>query len=303
MALSNIGTRPLVPGMYGFSVTSHDGVPTMEEYEVASASAQIIPGDPVVLLTSGKIRRATPSDASLLGFAAGASGFTGFISGPFSHEPIYTTNRMMANDSLAGKRIMVYVADNENQFTARTKGTSSLAIKGATYDLSYLLAAPTPTVTPGGTTGATTWTYKIIPLSMVGQANAGTAGTTTSGNATLSATNYNDVTWSAVTNAVEYQIWKLISGTYYYIGTVQAGQTLTFRDTGYGTADHLGGSIPSVEGSGYVLDLTASSNDVFKITEILVRNPNESVATTGQEVRFIIPAAKSHYVGADPLSS
>ena len=57
------------------------------------------------------------------------------------------------------------------------------------------------TVTPQGTSGAATWTYVLVAINATGTTEAGAASSTTTGNATLNGTNYNRLTWTAVTNA------------------------------------------------------------------------------------------------------
>lgn len=75
------------------------------------------------------------------------------------------------------------------------------------------LAAPTaPTVTPTGTTGATSYTYKIVAINATGTTGASTGTTTSTGNATLDGTNYNALSWTAVTDATGYWVYRTASG-------------------------------------------------------------------------------------------
>jgi hypothetical protein len=75
--------------------------------------------------------------------------------------------------------------------------------------LTPALAAPnTPVVTHGGTLGATTYGYKVTAINALGQTTGSTEGTSTLGNATLSATNYNLITWDRVTDATGYKIYR-----------------------------------------------------------------------------------------------
>jgi hypothetical protein len=61
------------------------------------------------------------------------------------------------------------------------------------------LPAPSaPTIAPQGTAGTTTYNYEITAKNSLGQTTASAVGTTTTGNATLSSTNYNLITWPAV---------------------------------------------------------------------------------------------------------
>lgn len=68
-------------------------------------------------------------------------------------------------------------------------------VKTATGELT---SPNTPTVTPEGTTGSTTYSYEVVATNAYGSTKPSTAGSTTTGNATLSSTNYNRVAWSAV---------------------------------------------------------------------------------------------------------
>lgn len=56
----------------------------------------------------------------------------------------------------------------------------------------------TPTVTPEGTTGSTTYSYEVVATNAYGSTKPSTSGSTTTGNATLSSTNYNRVAWGGV---------------------------------------------------------------------------------------------------------
>lgn len=87
----------------------------------------------------------------------------------------------------------------------------------------------TPVVTPQGTTGATTYSYRIVARNSSGVTLPGTAGTTATGNATLSAANFNRVTWAAVTNAESYDVYGRTGGSELFIANVAA---LTYDDIG-----------------------------------------------------------------------
>lgn len=105
-----------------------------------------------------------------------------------------------------------------------------------------------PTITPQGTTGAATWTYKISVVNATGNETVLSAnGSTTSGNATLSGTNFNRITWSATPGAAAYRIYRVATGTSPnttgYIGTVDAHSTLQFDDTGIGIMGGYSGSV------------------------------------------------------------
>jgi hypothetical protein len=79
--------------------------------------------------------------------------------------------------------------------------------------------------------GATSYSYKIVAFNGTGQTAAGSAGTTATGPATLSSSNYNKLTWSAVTNATGYYIYGRKSTGFgeCYLATVY---TNSYNDTG-----------------------------------------------------------------------
>ena len=98
-------------------------------------------------------------------------------------------------------------------------------------DLGALDTPATPTVTPQGTTGATSYSYKVVALAQNGVSAASAAGSTTTGNATLSASNTNRVTWVAISGASAYRIYRTVgAATQGLIATV--GGTTTLDDTG-----------------------------------------------------------------------
>ncbi|MBT9167488.1 MAG: hypothetical protein DDT19_00826 [Syntrophomonadaceae bacterium] len=142
-----------------------------------------------------------------------------------------------------------------------------LHVAGTTRGLggAQILALPTPatpTVTPQGATGTTTWGYRITARSSVGETLASIEGRTTTGNATLSTTNFNRITWPAVSGAVDYRVYRTTAGgtpsTTGLIGTVIS---LTFDDTGLAAS----GAVPTVDTSGNIGVGTANPNSVMQI--------------------------------------
>lgn len=123
----------------------------------------------------------------------------------------------------------------------------------------------TPTAAVSGTAGATTYTYKVVGRAGNLQAPSATVSVTT-GNATLSATNFVGLTFVPTPGFLTYDVYRTVGGsTTGMIGTVAAalGQnvsapTLTFSDTGL-TAD--GSTAPSVNTTAAVVgDLNIFGN-------------------------------------------
>ncbi len=105
-------------------------------------------------------------------------------------------------------------------------GSNGLTVTG-------LIAPTAPTVAPQGTTGSTTYGYAISAFDTGNSSSPSPVTLTTTGNATLSGTNYNKVTWSAVTDVSGYNIYRTFGGgSTGLIGTVYAGSTLQLNDTG-----------------------------------------------------------------------
>lgn len=89
-----------------------------------------------------------------------------------------------------------------------------------------------------GTSGTTTYSYRVSAFNSVGETLACATVTMTDGNSTLSATNFNRLTWDAVSGATGYNIW----------GREATGLGETYLDTVYGvtTYDDKGQNDPSV---------------------------------------------------------
>ncbi len=129
-----------------------------------------------------------------------------------------------------------------------------------------VLATPSGvTVVPQGTTGATTYGYRISAKNGTGETLASTTVTTATGNATLSVSNFNRISWSAVTGASSYRVFGRTSGTELFIVEVTA---TTFDDTGAITpAGALPGS--NTTSTSYNLRVPA-----YRVQKPAIRNPD-----------------------------
>lgn len=102
-------------------------------------------------------------------------------------------------------------------------------------ELPSLATPAAPVITMGGVTGASTWTYKIEALNRNQTSIASAAGSTTTGNATLTNTNNNVVTWVAVPGASAYRIYRTVvatSPTTTGVIAIVGASALSFVDTG-----------------------------------------------------------------------
>jgi hypothetical protein len=124
-----------------------------------------------------------------------------------------------------------------------------------------------PTVTPQGASGSTIWGYKLTAVSSVGETTISASGSTLTGNATLTSSNFNRIAWTAVPGAKQYKIYRHSAGgspsTRGLIATIAAVSIPQFDDTGLAAS----GSEPGANRSGYVgIGTTAPTIAKLQIT-------------------------------------
>lgn len=103
-----------------------------------------------------------------------------------------------------------------------------------------------PTVTPQGTTGTTSYSYRISAIDADGETLASAAGTTATGNAALTSGNFNRVTWAAVARATGYRVYGRVAAGELLIATL--GLVTTYDDTGTVTP---AGALPATDTTGF----------------------------------------------------
>lgn len=104
------------------------------------------------------------------------------------------------------------------------------------------LTTPTNlTVTPTGSAGSTRYSYRVSAYNANGETLACTSIATTTGNATLSASNYNALAWTAVASAVGYVVYGRKASTDNGIGETKLAVVATnaYNDTGTDTPSSI----------------------------------------------------------------
>ncbi len=133
-------------------------------------------------------------------------------------------------------------------------GTDNLVkvvISGGIPVASTFTAITTPVnlaITPTGTTGSTHYSYRVSAFNNNGETLACVSVQTTTGNATLSSTNYNALAWDAVTNAVGYVVYgrKIRADNGLGESKLATVTTNSYNDTG---ADTPSSTILPLEGN------------------------------------------------------
>lgn len=96
-----------------------------------------------------------------------------------------------------------------------------------------ILAPKTPVVTHGGTLGSTHYGYTITATNAYGETEGSAEGTSEYGNATLSGTNWNIVSWTYVEGATGYKVYRTSAPTVdKKLIAVVASTTLVVHDIG-----------------------------------------------------------------------
>lgn len=108
------------------------------------------------------------------------------------------------------------------------------------------ISAPTVSVTNIGSTGATTYGYRVSAINSVGETLASSTVTTTTGNASLTGSNYNRISWTRVIGATGYKVYGRTSGAELLMATVTTANH--YDDTGAVTPS---GALPTTNTTGY----------------------------------------------------
>lgn len=108
------------------------------------------------------------------------------------------------------------------------------------------LAAPgSLAVAPQGTAGTTTYRYRVAAVDTEnGEGNAAVGATTATGAATLNGTNFNRISWNAVSGASGYRIYGRTGTDTTVTLLATVGTVTTWDDTGAATPQ-AGKTVPS----------------------------------------------------------
>jgi hypothetical protein len=156
--------------------------------------------------------------------------------------------RMYADNAAGTGKVHYLVAVDTASKGNQTSLTNPNGVNAWALTLAQVATPAAPTITNAGTAATTSYGYKIVAVNgfgaTLGTTPASAAGSTTTGAATLTTTNYNVITFTSVSGAASYLIYRTSSSgtpsTTGIIGTVPAivgsnglqTSTYVFNDTG-----------------------------------------------------------------------
>ena len=140
----------------------------------------------------------------------------------------------------AGKRTEFAMARDTLYVENGTDNLVKLAISLGVPVATVFTALTTPTnlaVTPNGSTGSTKYSYRVSAFNSTGETLGCVSVQITNGNATLSSTNYNALTWTAVAGATGYNVYGRKPSSENGIGETKMYTVTTnaYNDTGADT--------------------------------------------------------------------
>lgn len=151
------------------------------------------------------------------------------ISTPYAEEHLSELQYVQSGD------IVTIVHPNYAPRQLARTGDTSWTLSSITFEPS--ISAPTiSSVTPQGTAGSTTYNYQVTSVKeeTYEESYASSTGNTSTGNADLDKTNYNEITIGAVSGALEYNVYREQNGVYGFIGIARpSGGSIKFKDIGY----------------------------------------------------------------------
>lgn len=152
-------------------------------------------------------------------------------------------------------------------------GTDPLTYFDGTSITSFSsISAPSaPTVTRTGTTGSFAFSYKITAVTATGETTPSSAGTSDLNQATLDASNYMSLSWSAVTDAIGYNVYGRKANAWFLITYLDGNSSTAYVDKG-----------------------TISPNELF--------TPPEANSTSGPKGKYIDLYKDTLFIFGDPSS-
>lgn len=147
---------------------------------------------------------------------------------------------------------------------------------GGGLDIHGIGSPSAPTVTPTGGTGTTTYSYQIVAYDAKGNETTGSVTTTiTNGVATLSGTEYNAISWTALPGAAMYRVIRTAGGPSQ--GAIALTGALSLNDTGIAATGFSGVPIDQTGNTSLNGTFTSLLNLPLQIGTLAVNSTTPSV--------------------------
>jgi|GEM_PF-5341317 len=208
-----------------------------------------------VAVSNTRITNNTITDTAGTGYAINITGSV--ATGTYLSGNAYSGTGASSINDAGNNTIYVNQADSNGNLINKTQGggfTIGTGTASGTFSIQGGVVAtqlPAPVAGAVGTTGSpgsTTYRYQITALDGSGETVGSNVVQTTTGNATLSTSNFNTVNWSAVPGAYKYNIYRCTTTacTPLLLATV-AGNITTYLDQAAGSPS---GAAPSTNTTG-----------------------------------------------------
>lgn len=210
----------LPAGTYNFSVYAK----IQSTVTNASMVIRYLGGNPIVQINQaypnntnwnrygGSFTLTAPSVVEIL---LGLGSYGGHSLGTVNYDAIMIEDSVDATTYFDGSTLSAYYNCTWNGAANDSSSTRVLGSNlGGGHELKELATPNAPTITVIGTAGTTSYSYFVVANDKNNNKTLVSAvGSTTTGNATLSSTNYNTISWPAVAGAVSYDVLKGNTGT------------------------------------------------------------------------------------------
>jgi len=147
----------------------------------------------------------------------------------------------------------------------------SFGINSGRKEILLLPTPAAPSVAQAGTAGAITYYYWVSARTANSESLLSAAGSTATSHATLSVTNYNQITWTGVSGAADYRVWRTTgatapTGTGSYLVGVATGATINDIRTVSSVTQSTGtivfsATVTTTTGDLFVLGTAATANN------------------------------------------
>lgn len=166
---------------------------------------------------------------------------------------------------------------------ARTQGTYA--------DSSGVVSVPAaPTATVQGSTGSTTYYYWVLAVNQGIYTTVSSSGTTSTANATLSGANYDQVSWTPVTGATGYYVFRTTSNSAPTGATTSvAGSNSTSQPTCTATTCYLNDIANSLAGT----SITVPSSNLTNYGHFTLAHTWTATASQAAQAFGVLTAASS----------